>query len=159
MDVASFLEERRTTIIEAALGSLSGRSLAHYRALGPEETQQRLERLFGHVVDGVRTKQLVAILEFAQATGRERFETGFEFIEVQAAFSTVEEQLWKAILSELPLEEQGHALGLVATLLGAAKDRLASTYLSLATRTNVTSLDMQSLFRGTQNTGGGEGVR
>jgi hypothetical protein len=43
----------------------------------------------------------------------------------------------------------------VATILGAAKDRLATTYLSRATETHVPTLDLTALFRGTQNTGGG----
>jgi hypothetical protein len=159
MDVSSFLEERRATIVGAAAESLSSRNLAHYRALGPEETFRRLQRLFDLVVEGARTHQLLRILEFAQEIGRERFGAGFDFVEVQAAFSTVEEEIWRAILGGYPQAEQGHALGLVATLLGAAKDRLSSTYLSLATRTNVKSLDLQKLFSGTQNTGGGEGVR
>jgi hypothetical protein len=47
------------------------------------------------------------------------------------------------------------ALGIVATILGAAKDKLASTYLSRATEKHVPSLDLAALFRGTQNTGGG----
>lgn len=159
MDAATFLEERRTAIVDAAVESLSGRSLTHYRPLGEGETARRLLRLFDLVVDGVRQRQLVSILGFAEGIGRERFDSGFEFVEVQAAFSAVEEAIWRAILEGMPAADQGHALGLIATLLGAAKDRLASTYLSLATRTNVASLDLQSLFRGTQNTGGGEGVR
>ena len=159
MDVATFLDERKTDIVGAAVDSLSGRGLTHYRALGPEETSRRLLRLFDLVVDGVRTRQLLSILEFAQGIGRERFDSGFEFVELQAAFSTLEQAIWRAILEGAPAADQGQALGLVATLLGAAKDRLASTYLSLATRTHVGSLDLQSLFRGTQNTGGGEGAR
>jgi hypothetical protein len=67
----------------------------------------------------------------------------------------VEEAVWRAMLAAYPQTELGHALGLVATLFGAAKDRLASTYLSLATQKHVPSLDLRGLFTGTQNTGGG----
>jgi hypothetical protein len=41
-------------------------------------------------------------------------------------------------------------LGLVSTILGAAKDALARKYVSLATNTHAPSLDMQALFAGTE---------
>ena len=42
----------------------------------------------------------------------------------------------------------GKAMGIVSTTLGAAKDALASEYVSLATRTRAPSLDLSALFAG-----------
>jgi urease accessory protein UreF len=113
--------------------------------------------LFDHVVEGAQTRDLVPILGYAEQIGKQRYESGFEFIEVQSAFNLLEEAVWRAMLAAYPQAELGVALGVVATILGAAKDRLASTYLTLATETHVPSLELGSLFRGTQNTGGGAG--
>lgn len=155
MDTASFLTERAEAIIEAALTAMTKRHLAHYERLGCEASRRKLRDLFGHVVEGARTRNLGPVLAYAEQIGNERYESGFDFVEVRAAFNLLEEAIWRAILQDCPPVEQGAALGIVATVLGAAKDKLASTYLSRATETRVATLDFAALFRGTQNTGGG----
>jgi hypothetical protein len=103
-----------------------------------------------------RCRHLDAVTQYAERIGNERFESGFDFVEVRSAINFLEEATWTKMLASYPQAELGHALGLVATLVGAAKDTVASTYLTRATNTHVGSLDLQSLFRGTQNTGGGQ---
>ena len=155
MDPSSFLAARADQIIDAAMAAMAIRRLPSYERMGAEASAKKLRELLGHVIDGARARTMVPILAYAEQVGNDRYQSGFEFVEVQSAFNLLEESIWLAILSGCPPAEQGAALGLVATLLGAAKDRLASTYLSLATETHVPSLDLSSLFRGTQNTGGG----
>ena len=46
--------------------------------------------------------------------------------------------------------ELAESLGLISTVLGAGKDTLARTYVSLASKTKAPSLNLQSLFSGTQ---------
>ena len=155
MDLGEFLADRAGAIVNEAVAAMGSRRLDHYERLGREATAARVRTLFDHVVDGARTRDLVLILDYAEQIGKQRCDSGFEFVEVQSAFNLLEEAIWRAILASYPQAELGVALGVVATVLGAAKDRLASTYLSLATRTHIPSLDLGSLFRGTQNTGGG----
>jgi hypothetical protein len=69
---------------------------------------------------------------------------------VQTAFNVLEEVLWLRILKQFPPAEQGEALGLVGTVLGAGKDALARKYVSMATRTRTPSLNLQALFSGTE---------
>ena len=45
-------------------------------------------------------------------------------------------------------QELARALGLVSTVLGAAKDSLARAYVSLASQTKAPSLDLSALFKG-----------
>jgi urease accessory protein UreF len=157
MDLSDFLAARAGEIVNEAVAAMAARKLEHYERLGGEATAARIRALFDHVVDGARTRDLIAILGYAEQIGKQRYRSGFEFVEVQSAFNLLEEAIWRAMLASYPQPELGLALGVVATVLGAAKDRLASTYLSLATETHVPSLELGSLFRGTQNTGGGAG--
>ncbi len=156
MDLHLFLASRADAIVEHAMDNMSTRSLPSYAKIGRDESARKLRVLLDHVIEGARTRHLDPVVEHGERIGNERYASGFEFVEVQSAINLLEESIWEKMLAEYPAGEVGHALGIVATLLGAAKDRLACTYLSLATKTHVGSLDLQSLFRGTQNTGGGQ---
>ncbi len=155
MDLSDFLAARADAILDTATAALAARRFDHYQRLGDEATRRKLRDLLDLVIQGARHRDLVPILEHAERIGNERYDSGFDFVEVRSAFNIVEEAIWRAMLDGFPQAELGAALGIVATLFGAAKDRLASTYLSLATETHVPSLDLTKLFGGTQNTGGG----
>jgi len=155
IDPSEFLAAHAGEIIETSMQSMAKRHLEHYHRLGHEASMGKLRDLLNKVIDGSRRRNLVPILAYAEKVGTERYESGFEFVEVQSAFNMLEEAIWRAMLASYPQAELGEALGLITTLFGAAKDRLATTYLSLATEKKVPSLDLQVLFRGTQNTGGG----
>jgi hypothetical protein len=155
MDPSSFLAARGDQIIDAAMAAITKRHLVHYERLGREAATRRLRDLFDRVVEATRAHNLNHILAYAEQIGHDRYASGFEFNEVRSAFNLLEEAIWHAILDGVPPAEQGRALGVVATVLGAAKDKLASTYLSRATESHVPTLDLAALFRGTQNTGGG----
>ena len=155
MSVSDFLVTRSDEILHTAVDGMSARRLESYERLGRDESTRRLRALLDLVIDSARTRDLVPILEYAERIGHERYRTGFEFIEVQSAFNLLEEALWRALLSGYPQAELAEALGVISTVLGAAKDKLASTYVSLATGNHVPSMDLNALFSGTQNTGGG----
>jgi hypothetical protein len=84
----------------------------------------------------------------ADSIARERFNAGYDLWEVQTAFNVLEEAIWLRLMKELPPAELPEALGLVSTILGIGKDTLARRYVSLAAKTKVTSLNLQSLFTG-----------
>jgi hypothetical protein len=150
MDLSEFLTARAGEIVGQATTAMEARRLEHYERLGRVATAARMRALIEQVIEGARTRDLVPILHYAEEIGKQRYESGFEFVEVQSAFNLLEEAIWRAMLASYPQAELGEALGVVATVLGVAKDRLASTYLSLATETHVPSLDLSALFRGTQ---------
>ena len=49
---------------------------------------------------------------------------------------------------DAPADDQGYALGVVSTILGAIKDRLACAYVSRASGTPTHTLRIDELFRG-----------
>jgi hypothetical protein len=67
---------------------------------------------------------------------------------VQAAFNALEEATWTCLLARVEPSELAESLGLVSTILGAAKDALARRYVSLAAHTHAPSLDLRALFTG-----------
>jgi hypothetical protein len=155
IDVSNFLAARTEEILAAAAAAIARRHLDHYERLGRDETARRLRELLDRVIEAAHSRHLSAILGYAERVGTERYDSGFELVEVLSAFNLLEEAIWRAILDGCPATAHGAALGVVATILGAAKDRLASTYLSRATERHVPTLDLTALFGGTQNTGGG----
>jgi hypothetical protein len=79
----------------------------------------------------------------------ERQQTGHDLSELQRAINALEEQLWNAGMEDAPVNAQGYALGVVSTILGAIKDRLACAYVSRAAAKPTHTLRIDELFRGT----------
>jgi len=149
MTLAELLAARRAAIVDAADAALERAHLAHYEAAGGESRRQRLETLFELVARAVAERNLTPVLRHAERIAHDRFDAGYDLLEVQAAFNVLEEALWKTLVAEVPPAGLGEALGLVGTALGAGKDRLAATYVALASRTHTPSLDLRALFAGT----------
>jgi hypothetical protein len=146
-DVAPFLASEKRLLVEASAAAV--RSAApHYQGTEPEEVRARLERLYDEVTGAADSRDLGCIIQYAAELAEERFFAGYDLSEVQVAFNTLEEAIWARIISESRPEQLASALGIVSTILGAAKDALARRYVSLATRTHAPSLDFVSLFTG-----------
>ncbi|HTR82654.1 MAG TPA: hypothetical protein VMM58_13575 [Bacteroidota bacterium] len=152
MNLAELLSTQSSEILSDAETGISRAHLTHYEKSGEENTRQRLKALYGLAVRAVKEKNLGPMVAHAETVARERFEAGFDLSEVQTAFNVLEEAIWKRILKNLPAEQFAEALGLVSTVLGAGKDMLARTYVSLASKSKVPSLDLHSLFSGTGGT-------
>ena len=149
MDTAGFLVREREAIVREAEDALVRLHERHYEAAGVAESRQRLEMLFDQLVAAVSARDLTSVVAYAGTVAQERFETGYDLSEVQAAFNTLESATWRRILSDLEADDLAEALGLVSTVFGAAKDALGRQYVSLATRTHAPSLDLRALFAGT----------
>ena len=70
------------------------------------------------------------------------------FTAISRAHIMSKEAIWPSIMKELPPDEQAEALGLESTVLGAGKDALARKYVSRASKSKASSLDLRSLFSG-----------
>ena len=149
MDTAGFLIRERGVIVEEAEHALARLHERHYEAAGAAEVRQRLDLLFDQLVGAVSARDLSRVVAYASAIARERFEAGYDLSEVQAAFNALEGATWSRILSDLEAGDLAEALGLISTVLGAAKDALGREYVSLATHTRAPSLDLRALFAGT----------
>ncbi len=148
MDLHQFLHNRSTDILNDAAAAMARAHVTHYEEAGTEHTQQRLKALLVLTVRAVKERNLGPMVAHADEIARERFNAGFDLWEVQTAFNVLEEAVWLRLLKELPPAELPEALGLVSTILGVGKDTLARRYVSLASKTRVPSLNLQSLFTG-----------
>lgn len=146
--IASYLEDRRESILASAGESMARAHLPHYPHPNDAEPMARLSALYSLVAGCASDHNLSPIAAYAQRIARERHAAGVQLAEVQTAINVLEEAIWRNILSEVPVEEQGETLGVVGTILGAVKDKLACAYVTLATRRTTRSLDYAGLFHG-----------
>jgi hypothetical protein len=147
---AGFLKRHRGDIVADAEAGLARVHSRHYESAGEEAVHARLVLLYDHVLDALAHRDLAPTIAYAEQVAEERFAAGYDLAEVQAAFNALEEATWSRVFAELEPAQYADALGLVSTILGAAKDALARRYVSLATDTHTPSLDLQALFAGTE---------
>lgn len=148
MDLEALLLEAETGLLDEAYASLHSRHVTHYELAGETFTRQRLANLFSLVVASIRTHDLAAMSAFAEGVATERFDHGFDISEVQMAFNSLEEAMWKRVVSAKDPCDLAEAIGMLSTVLGYGKDVVARKYLSLACKRHVPSLDLTSLFAG-----------
>lgn len=141
------LIDERSAIVNGAAESLR-HSRTHYQAAGRDETLRRFETLYDELLDAISSRALVGIVDYAQRLAAERFQSGYDISEIQSAFNALEEAAWTTLCALLQPQDLALSLGLVSTVLGAAKDALAREYVSLAARTHVPALDVRALFAG-----------
>ncbi len=148
-DVAAFLDSHAGPILTASADAVKRHRLPHYEAAGADETDERLRLLFVLLVHCSREHDLEPAFGYAESLASARHGAGYELGEVQRVVNSLEEAVWSAVTTDLPQEEQGYALGLVSTVLGAVKDRLACEYVARFTSKPVT-LRLDSLFSGSE---------
>ena len=148
VDVDDVLVRARTEVLESAYASLEAFHSTHYEAAGEPLTRQRLADLYDLVAAAIRERDLTTIEAYAESVARERFAAGFDIVEVQTAFNSLEREMWRRVAADVQPERLEEAIGLLSTVLGAGKDVLGRTYVSLAVKRHVPSLDLSALFRG-----------
>lgn len=148
-EVAPFLEDRRTAILDRAEAEVARRHLPHYEEAGPGEVASRLTALYDAVTASAASRNLEAALAHADAIAGARQQTGHGLGEVQRAINALEEQLWLTVVEDVPADAQGYVLGVVSTILGALKDRVACDYLGASTASRPKTLRLDELFKGT----------
>lgn len=150
MDLTALLTERGPEVLEEAYASLERSHGTHYERAGEGFARERLAELSGLVVEAIRTRDLAPLSAHAEQVATERFNHGFSISEVQTAFNALEEAMWRRVVAETPPEELAESIGLLSTVFGFAKDVMARTFVSLASRRHVPSLDLSALFAGTE---------
>lgn len=151
MDLVAVLVSAKDDVLAEASEALGRAHLTHYELTGPEGASRRLGDLYQLVVSCLSERRLGPMSEYAETVARERFSAGFDIAEVQMAFNVLEEAIWKVVVPQLPPAELAEATGLIGTVLGAGKDSLARAWVSLASTRHVPSLDLTSLFGGTES--------
>jgi hypothetical protein len=150
VDLDDLLVQQRSDVLDEAFAGLKRSPSSHYDHAGDAFTRDRLGELFDLVVTALRDRQLGPVSAYCESIAERRFSAGFDISEVQAAFNTLEEAMWRRVAAGVPADELAEAIGLLSTILGFGKDALARRYVSLATERRVPTLDLSELFEGTE---------
>lgn len=148
MNLNNLLREKEASIVDEATRSLERSVLPHYQQAGLEVGRKRLAELYRLVRAGIADRDLAPVVDYMAQVADERYHAGYAIREVQIAINVLEEAMWDYIVQDTPPNELAESLGLVSTALGAAKDSLARTYVSLASHIKAPSLDLSALFEG-----------
>jgi len=148
MDLDALLLEAEPGVLDEAYSALHRSHVTHYELAGETLTRQALADLFRLVVAAIRTRDLAAMSAYSEEIAVERFNDGYDISEVQMAFNSLEEAMWRCVVSAEPPGDIAEAIGLLSTVLGFGKDAVARKYLSLACKRHVPSLDLSALFAG-----------
>ncbi len=146
MTVIELIEQYSGPILQEASKSIARAHLEHYEKAGKKIVEERFKKLLEHTLRCMKEKRLIYIEDYAKGLAQERFSAGYDLREVQVAINVLEEAVWKVIVKNMPPDQLAEALGLTATILGSAKDTLAQTYVSLASKTKSASLDLKKMF-------------
>jgi hypothetical protein len=150
MNLGDLLQNQQGEILARAFESVKRSQLKSYEKEGDEHIHQRLKALYVLTVRAIKERNLGPMIAHSETVAHERFAAGYDLSEVQTAFNVLEEAIWMDVLKILPAADYAQALGLVSTVLGAGKDSLARRYVSLASKTKATSLNLHSIFSGTE---------
>lgn len=149
MVLDAILLEAEPQVVDEAFSALQRSHVAHYETAGERFTRKKLADLFDLVVGAIRDRDLTDVVAYSEQIAVERYNGGFDVSEVQTAFNALEEAMWRRVVVAVPPMHLAEAIGLLSTVLGAGKDALARRYVSLASRRHTPSLDLSSLFQGT----------
>lgn len=146
MNLKELLNTQSSEILENALRTLNCAYLKSYSKSSESENKNRLLNLLTLTQQCVSEKTLLPMKEYSAQIAKERFEAGFGLHEVHTAFNALEEEIWNRITKNIAPENLGEALGLISTVLGAGKEELALTYVSLASKSKTQTLNLKELF-------------
>jgi RsbT co-antagonist protein rsbRD N-terminal domain len=148
MTLETLLRESEASILDEAFSDLQRSHGHHYEKAGEKFTRERLATLFDLVVTAIGSRSLSSLSAYADRIATERFDAGFDISEVQMAFNSLEEAMWRRVVDGEPPNELAEAIGLLSTVLGFGKDTVARKYVSLASQKHVPTLDLKALFSG-----------
>ena len=146
MDLNTILETKFNEIIDSSLLSLNRARLESYHQSPEEENRERFEKLVKLIQQGVKEKSLQPIRDYSTAIAKERFIDGYDLQEVFTAYNVIEEEIWKQVTAGVDTTQIGRSLGLISTVIGAGKESLSVTYVSLATKTKMKTFNLSEIF-------------
>jgi hypothetical protein len=151
MAVEGVLSSAAKEIVDEAYGELHPSVHPHYHALGEATTRGYLTDLFNLVLNSVRAREAVHLVQHAETIAEERFLAGFDLAEVQAAFNALEQAMWRRIAAaETDSKELLASVGMLSSVLGAAKDAVARVYVNMASHRHAPHLNVDALYGGTE---------
>lgn len=149
MDVYAVLKNMTTEILDAAEHTLRTAHFAHYESWGDQLTRASLGDLYEHIMISLHHRDLAHIIRHCEGLAAERFNAGFDLIEVQTTFNALEQTMWQRWVDTAPADEVAQGVGMLSSVLGAGKDAAARTYVQLATHRHAPAIDVNALAEGT----------
>ena len=131
-DLLGVLDRARDHVIDDAVQALTDRGLQHYEEVGGQVVRQRFAALYGLFLDCLGQHTLDPIRRHGETIAQERFAEGFDIAEVLTAVNLLDEAIWRVVVTHLPQEGLAEARVVVNAALGAGKDTLARTWVSMA---------------------------
>lgn len=154
MDILTLLEKNIDTVVDKSCAQISDVKLKGYTKSGATMTRQKLVNLYKKVIECAKKKELIPMLQYTEKIAKERYASGYDLHEVQTAINSLEENIWQIIFKNIKPAKLAESLGLVSSILGAGKDNLARNYVALATKTKVSTINLQSLLSGSESIAG-----
>ena len=109
---------------------------------------RRLNALFDRVLTALDRRHLAPVVLYAQEVHRSGSARASIFPRSKRRSTPSRKRPGCACSGESSRPSLASLLGLVSTILGAAKDAVARRYISLAAHTHARSLDLRALFTG-----------
>ena len=134
MEISAVLASAQDRVVSEVVASLQGRDQAHRDASSPEQRRCDVRHLFELVLQCVHEGSAESIITPSEQIAAGRFAAGADLAEVQAAFNSLAEVLWRQVAGTFAGDQRVEALRLVNTVLGTGKDTVARTYVALASR-------------------------
>lgn len=154
MELITLLEKNIDEIVEKSCKQICEVKLKGYTKAGSTITKQKLTNLYKKLIECVKTRDLIPMLNYTEKIAKDRFNSGYDLYEVQTAINSLEELIWQKIFKHTKPEKLAVALSLVSSILGAGKDNLARTYVALASKTKTSAVNVQNLLSGSESIAG-----
>ncbi len=134
VEISAALADARDKVVGETLAALERRDQASRDAFSPADRRRDVQQLFELVQRCVHEGRAEPIITPSQQIAADRFVAGIYLAEVQAAFTALEDVLWRHLAGTVSTGQQLETLRLVNVILGAGRDALARAYVSLAGR-------------------------
>ncbi len=122
--ISAVLADARDRVIGEALAALNERDQAGCLASSPAERRQDMEHLFELIQRCVHEGHCEPIIGPSQQMAADHFAAGIEIAEVQAAFTVLEDVLWRHLADAVSGDDQRlETLRLVNVILGSRPGR------------------------------------
>jgi len=123
------LLERETELVNEIHRQLVHSTSQHYKNLDYEVLLRRVESLVAYFLMSLRETPDLFLKYVSQAV-EDRIDEGFRLAEILMAMRILEEKVWFIIVEDVPLPGRTAALARITATIGAAKDRLAVSYVA-----------------------------
>ena len=147
MEISAVLASAQDRVVSEVVASLQRRDQAPHDASSLEQCRCDVRHLFELVLQCVHEGSAESIITPSEQIAADRFAAGADLAEVQAAFNSLAEVLWRQVAGTFAGDQRLEALRLVNAVLGTGKDTLARTYVALASRAGSPSSQQQAAER------------